>query len=65
MHTLDGGQDLKVALGSERYRVGGFVKGDYFVDLLLDHLHITVSPTYPVEAISCDECRPETKLKSP
>ena len=42
-------------------RVGGFGKSYYLVDLLLDHLHIAVSPTYPVEAISCDESRPEIK----
>ena len=38
--------------------LGGRKKRKYLVDLLLDHLHITVSPTYPVEAIGCYESGP-------
>ena len=47
-----------------RDRVGGFGKSNCLVYLLFDHLHITVSPTYPVEAVSCDEIGPEIKWKS-
>ena len=57
MHTFNGRQDLKVALRSER----GMGGGRDLVYLLLDHLHITVSPTDSIEAIGCDERRPEIK----
>ena len=36
-------------------------RGQDLVYLLLDHLHITVSPTDSIEAIGCDERRPEIK----
>ena len=64
MHTFNGRQDLKVALRSERGigRDGGDgERGQDLVYLLLDHLHITVSPTDSIEAIGCDERRPEIK----
>ena len=36
-------------------------RGQDLVYLLLDHLHITVSPTDSIEAIGCDERGPEIK----
>ena len=38
-------------------------RGQDLVYLLLDHLHITVSPTDSIEAIGCDERRSERNKK--